>query len=73
MANEGAFFELEEKNFEVDEHRCKDYSAASSSLLEDQDESADVHGFIDDDEEAEENKWRVGPGYLVCLTIGTGG
>lgn len=60
------------KNLQVDEHGCEDSYSVSSSLLEEQGERLGSHDLIID-EKTEEKEWTVGPCYLICLTIGTGG
>jgi hypothetical protein len=67
------FLKLKRGNLKVDDHGCEDSSSASSNLLEEQDEPVRAHDLADDEEKTEEKKWKVGPCYLICLTIGTGG
>lgn len=72
MGNPEKFFHLM-KNLQVDEHQCENSSSGSSSLMEEQGERFGAHDLAIQEEKAEEKEWIVGPCYLICLTIGTGG
>jgi hypothetical protein len=72
MDNEEVSFHLM-KNLQVDAHGCEDCYSVSRSLLEEQGERLGANDLTIDEEKEAEKEWIVGPCYLICLTIGTGG